>query len=498
MSNITDLSKTRYCKGVQCPKILWMDAYKPEEKENVTSEQVMQNGNYVGDLARRYFGAYSLVDASCCKSEMLEKTQEFLSAGAETIAEAAFMTDGLYCAVDLLHRNGDGWDLVEVKSSTKVSEIYIEDMAFQYYLLTRCGIPVKRVYNMHLNSSYVRSGALDLKALFTLEDYTQEVQERFSAVEKKIAAIRAYISVPDEPERDLGLYCEQPYACAYRSYCGRHLPVHSVFDLSGMMSKTKFKYYHSGIISFEDLLAHAKEIRLSEKCTRQIRSTLEQRGDEIDGKKIRTFLDTLTYPLYHLDFETYQQPVPEFDGVRPYQQIPFQYSLHIEQADGSLEHREFLAQEGTDPRRALAEQLVQDIPQGVCLLAYNMSFEKSVIRALAERFPDLAAPLMDMYENLHDLMVPFREQSYYSAAMNGSYSIKAVLPALYPDDPELDYHHLEEVHNGGEASAVFAGLPSLPPEKRKAVREGLLQYCGLDTYAMVKVLRRLRDAVQNR
>lgn len=496
MSQITDLSKSRYCKGVQCPKILWLDAHKPEAAENVLSEQVMQNGNLVGDLARRYFGAYELVAFSRHKPDMIAATQAFLRAGAENIAEAAFMTDGLYCAVDILHRNGDGWDLVEVKSSTKVSDIYIEDMAFQYYVLSRCGVQVKQVYNLHLNSGYVRKGALELKELFTLEAYTEQVKALYPAVEQKIAAIRQFVSVSEEPGRDLDLYCEQPYPCAYRAYCGRHLPEHSVFDLSGMQVRTKYKHYHNGIVSYEELLANAKAIKLNEKCRRQIESTLHPGADEIHSDAIRAFLETLRYPLYHLDFETYQQPIPPFDAVRPYQQIPFQYSLHIEQADGSLEHREFLARAGSDPRRALAERLVQDIPQGVCSLAYNMSFEKTVIRGLAEQFPDLAAHLMDIHDNLHDLMIPFKEQSYYSAAMNGSYSIKYVLPALYPDDPELDYHNLDGIHNGGEASAAFADMPSYSPEQREAMRAALLQYCELDTYAMVKVLRRLKAAVQ--
>ena len=319
----------------------------------------------------------------------------------------------------------------------------------------------------------------------------------YDAVAERIAGIRSFISVSEEPVRDIGLHCHDPYECAYYGYCSRHLPEHSVFDLAGMFAKTKYKHYHNGIISYEDLLAHAKEIKLNAKHRRQIESILYHRADETDCKKIREFLDTLRYPLYHLDFETYQQPVPEFDGVRPYQQIPFQYSLHIEQEDGTLEHREFLAKEGTDPRRALAEQLVQDIPQGVCSLAYNMSFEKSVISGLAEQFPDLAEALTDIHDNLHDLMIPFREQSYYSAAMQGSYSIKYVLPALYPDDPELDYHSLDAVHNGSEASAAFATMASHSPEEIAALRKALLQYCGLDTYAMVKVLRRLKEAVRN-
>ena len=494
MSKITDLSKSRYCKGIQCPKILWLDHYKPEEAEDVLSETVMENGNLVGDLARSYFGEYSLVDFSYDKSEMTAKTQELIGSGAMNIAEAAFMTDGLYCAVDILHKNGDGWDIVEVKSSTHLTDIYVEDMAFQYYVLKSCGVNVKRVINMHLNSFYVRDGELDLKGLFKLEDCTDKALEFYDSVAERVAAIRAYVSVTEEPERELDVYCNKPYECAYKKYCGRHLPEHSVFDLAGIQTRTAYKHYHNGIVSYEELLANAKKIKLNPKHRRQIEATLNNAPDEVDKPKISEFLGTLTYPIYHLDFETYQQPVPEFDGVSPYQQIPFQYSLHIEQEDGTLAHREFLAKEGTDPRRALAEQLVKDIPKGVCSLAYNMSFEKTVIKRLAETFPDLADALMDIHDNMHDLMIPFKEQSYYSAAMQGSYSIKFVLPALYPDDPELDYHNLEGVHNGGEASAAFAEMTSHTPGEIAEIRANLLRYCGLDTYAMVKVLRKLKEA----
>ena len=226
---------------------------------------------------------------------------------------------------------------------------------------------------------------------------------------------------------------------------------------------------------------------------RQVESVVYDKPDEYDIDEIKKFLATLYYPIYHLDFETFQQAVPEYIGCHPYEQIPFQYSLHIEYEDGRLEHLEFLAKEGEDPRRSLAEQLVKDIPRGVCSTAYNMSFEKSVLRHLAEGFPDLSRHLMDIHDNMCDLMVPFQKQYYYSKAMQGSYSIKYVLPALWPGDPELDYHNLEGVHNGAEASASYADMVNHTPEEIAEMRENLLKYCGLDTYAMVKVLNRLKE-----
>ena len=208
-------------------------------------------------------------------------------------------------------------------------------------------------------------------------------------------------------------------------------------------------------------------------------------------------MDGLYYPLYFLDFETFQTPIPPFDDTRPYEQIPFQYSLHfIEEEGGELCHTEHLAYPGEDPRRKLAEQLCRDIPLDACTLAYNMGFEKGRIRALAELYPDLSTHLLNICEHIQDLMVPFQKKEYYTKAMQGSYSIKYVLPALFPDDPALDYHNLEGVHNGAEASAAFIKMGSMEPSDLERYREHLLRYCGLDTYAMVRVWEKLKELIK--
>lgn len=487
------LSKTKYCKGVQCPKMLWLEKYKPEEAEDILPESILATGTMVGDIARGYFGDYELVEFNYDKTIMAEKTKQFMEAGAENIAEASFCIDGLYCAVDLLHKNGEGYDIIEVKSTTKVKDIHLDDMAFQHYVLKRCGVDVKRVFLMHINNTYVRQGELDLHQLFTLKEFTDVVKEKYDEVEKNIQSIRAYVDTETEPERDIDLYCGDPYDCAFYKYCSKHVPVPSVFSVRRLNAKKKYEYYHQGIITFEDIVK--QKPKLSANQWRQVDSAYYDKEDEADLVAIKSFLDTLTYPLYHLDFETFKQAIPEYDGVSPYMQIPFQYSLHIEQADGSLEHREFLAKEGTDPRRAIAESLCKDFPTDVCVLAYNMSFERGVIERLADLFPDLSQHLLAIRDNIHDLMIPFQQQHYYSKAMEGLYSIKYVLPALCPGDPELDYHALEGVHNGSEAMDTFADLPNHTPEEIKVMRHNLLKYCCLDTLAMVKVLEKLREAV---
>ena len=347
---------------------------------------------------------------------------------------------------------------------------------------------------MHINSSYVRKGDLELDKLFVLEDCTEVTKQRAVDVANNIAEIRTYVETESEPQQDIGLHCHTPYGCAYYAYCARHVPESSIFDVVRMKSEKKYDCYRKGIISFEDIIKSG--MRLSETQRQQVETEYYHHQASIKPDEIKSFLQTLSYPLYYLDFETFQSVVPEYDGLKPYAQIPFQYSLHIEFENGELEHREFLAKEGTDPRRAIAEKLCSDIPENVCVLVFNASFERTRIKELAAALPELADHLMAINNNIHDLMIPFMKRYYYNEAMHGSYSIKSVLPALYPGDSELDYNALDGIHNGGEASSAFADLQNHEPDEIAAIRENLLRYCCLDTLAMVKVLDKLRKCAK--
>jgi len=272
------------------------------------------------------------------------------------------------------------------------------------------------------------------------------------------------------------------------------LPQPSVFDLYRLSFQKKLDYYEKGMVSYGDLLAAPK---LNDKQLRQIRFQLTDCGDHIDKSGIRAFLNTLSYPIYFLDFETMQQTIPQYPGTWPYQQIPFQYSLHyIESPGGELKHKEFLAESGTDPRRAIAESLCRDIPMHTCVTAYNRGFECGRLKELAQQFPDLADHLLNIRSNIQDLLTPFQSGHYYNRAMGGSFSIKSVLPALFTDDPSLDYHNLEGVHNGGEAMTIFPKIKDMPAEEQAIARKNLLEYCKLDTYAMVKLWEKLVEAAR--
>jgi len=494
------LSKSRYRLLRQCPKLLWLDTYHKELRtEDPEADDRMVSGNIIGDLAMGLFGDFT--DATVLKEDgrpdipaMIEKTGRCIYGGCKTICEASFSYEGLYCAVDILRKEKGGYAIYEVKSSTHASEIYGVDIAYQKYVLEHCGIKVTGTYLVHIDPHYVRGDELDIKKLFNVVNMADVVERESEHISSRLKEAEAVLNCGEEPGLDIGEHCNSPYHCAYWDYCTRNLPSPSVFNLYRMPGKNKFEYYRKGMVSYEDMLSSPE---LNKKQIRQIKFHLYDYGTYVDKKSLTNYLSDLSYPLYFLDFETMQLAIPEFSGTKPYQQIPFQYSLHyIERPGGELKHREFLAASGADPRRDIAESLCRDIPMNVCVTAYNKGFECGRLKDLAEAFPDLAEHLMNIQENIIDLLTPFQSGYYYNRAMGGSFSIKSVLPALYPDDPELDYHNLEGVHNGAEAMNIFPQIKNMPPDEQLAARKNLLAYCKLDTYAMVKVWEALVNAVK--
>lgn len=500
------LSKSKYTAFRQCQKNLWMKAYKPEEEVIDPSLQSrFESGNEVGDLAMGLFGPFEEVTSLDAEGkldlgEMLRKTEDCLARGVENICEASFSWDGNYCAVDILHRQGGGYAIYEVKSSSNslVEPIsddelrhYAWDIAYQKYVLIQCGVNVTGVYLVQLNKDYVRGKDLDIQMLFLKTEMTRLVDEEYPNVPANIARARKVLECHQEPAKPISMACRKPYPCAFWQYCSKHIPKPSVFDLYRMSFEKALKYYNNSIVTFEDV----QSCKLTARQQVQVVSHLTGKGT-VDKKSIRDFLDqNIRYPLYFLDFETMQDVVPQYEGTKPYQQIPFQYSLHwIEKPGGELKHTAFLAESGKDPRWALAEQLCHDIPLNACITAYNKGFECGRINELAEAFPALRYHLLNIRDNIVDFLDPFRAGYYYLPEMEGSFSIKKVLPALFPNDPQLDYSNLTgSVHNGGEAMTIFPKIKDMAPADQQKARQSLLDYCHLDTLAMVKIWQKLEE-----
>lgn len=495
------LSKSKYCGIWQCPKIAWLKKYKPEEltiSEATLSR--MEAGNEVGDLAMGLFGDY--VEVTAYKDDkidiptMIARTEEELAKGTPNICEASFSFGGFYCAVDILRKQDDGWAIYEVKSSTHDDkDVYFADVAYQKFVLENCGVRVTGTYLVCLNNEYIFDGELDLHRLFTITDVAESIKDESFNLAATIDIAERLLESEEEPDLHLSVRCQKPYQCAFWKYCSRDIPSPSVFDLYRLSFDKKVAFYYNGIVTYRDVF---ERLDLSNKIRRlQVESILSDQDVYIDKDGIEQFLNTLSYPLYFLDFESMMPVIPKYVGTRPYQQITFQYSLHyIEREGGKLLHKEFLADGEGDPRRPLAEQLCADIPENVCVLAYNKAFECTRIKELAEAFPDLADHLLNVRSNIKDLLDPFQAGYYYKPAMGGSFSIKSVLPAIFPDDPSLDYHNLEGVHNGGEAMTIFPKIKDMPPAEKEKARHDLLKYCELDTFAMVKVWRELVRAAR--
>ena len=489
-----NLSKSTYCKGLQCNKMLWLEKNKPNEIKDTNNDAILEQGNLVHEVARYLFGKHINIEYTDNLKEMIKDTYRTIESYKDVIiTEASFNYEKNFCSVDILKKKGESYEIYEVKSSTSVKDVYINDASYQYYVLTNLGLKVTKCSIITINNQYERVGNLDLNKLFLISDITDTVLSLQPEVKNNISKINACMNEEIEPKINITENCFKPYSCPFFKYCTRSLPTPNVFDITINPGITGLKYYQKGIYSFEDLL---KE-KINNKQRERIEFELYDKKDHIDVPNIKKFLNTLSYPLYFLDFETYQMPIPLYDNVHPYEQVPFQYSLHyLSKENSELKHLEFLSNSGIDPRRELALHLVNDIPLNVCTLAYNMKFEKGVIKRLATLYPDLSKHLMNIHDNIKDLIIPFDKRYYYSKNMHGSSSIKQVLPALFPNNPELDYHNLDLIQNGSDAMNSFRNLDNMSKEEAMYIRERLLRYCELDTYAMVKIYKKLKEVVK--
>lgn len=495
MNNVF-LSKSSYCKCAQCEKIYWLSKYKPDCSAAESDESAFEEGRQVGELAKGLFGDYEDVPYNKDISLRVEKTRKLLKDKPNLITEASFIYDNNFCSVDILKNDSDGVEIYEVKSSSKLKDIDLNDPAYQYFVLTNLGLNVKRVCVVHINNEYIRGKELEIDKLFKIEDVTGIAQDKQDEIKYNIDFINEYMEEhngDNEPEKEIGEQCFNPRSCDFWDYCTKDLPKPNVFDLKGgMWTSTKFKKYYNGTISFEDL----QNDKLGPKYLEQIDFELNDREPKIEKEPIKEFLSTLKYPLYFIDYESFNPAIPEYEGTRPYQQIPFQYSLHIIREEGApLEHEEFLAEvDDCNLIRHFAKSMIGALPDDGSVIVYNRTFEESQVnKKLAEMYPDLKNEIERINGNIIDIKKPFSARNYYVKEMAGSASLKDVLPALYPNDSELSYDELELVHNGGQASRAFLSLNGKTPEEQKSIREALLKYCELDTLAMVKIWERFKE-----
>ena len=485
------LSKSTFLKGLQCEKALYLYKHHYNLKDKITAQQqaIFNQGNAVGELAQDLFmGGVDASPSSYFKmQESVFKTKDFIEAGETIIYEATFQYNEVLAALDILVKDEEGWKAYEVKSSTGVSETNIKDAAIQYYTIKNSGIDLKDISIVHINNQYVKGGDIDVQQLFTIESVHDQVLELLPNIPNEIDRLKGVIRSSETPKKDIGPHCSDPYDCDFKGTCWKHIPEYSIFNISRLNENKKFELYRKGVLNLDQI--DVKTTKLNSNQLLQVQSEVN-RTTYINHDEISKFIEGIRYPLYFLDFETMASAIPVYNKSRPYQQLVFQYSLHIQNKNGETVHCEYLAEPNPniDPREKFVTQLIEDCGSVGDILVYNIGFERGKLNDLISLYPEYSNEINAIICRLKDLMLPFQKKWYYTPEMRGSHSIKAVLPALVPS---LSYNNLD-IKDGGSASTIFMqmvnGTYDGDIEKTKA---DLLAYCKLDTWAMVEILSEL-------
>ena len=439
--------------GCQCNLRLWLHKFNPSVKDPIDNQQkqLFQTGTDLGQLARQLFPGG--VDASPPDyfqyALSVKKTAEWIAAGRTIIYEAAFQHEGLLCAVDILVKRPDGWYAYEVKGSTRVKDVFVMDAAFQYHVITGAGLPLQQISLIYINNQYVRKGALVLNELFTTTAITEQVKEYSTFLQAKSAELLQVVANKLQPPVvAAGDQCTKPYRCDFFSHCNPKAEL-----------------------------------------------AVEEMGKpEVDLVELKSFISTLQYPIYYMDFETWSQAVPQFDGHWPFRQVCFQYSVRVQHKHTAiLEEHGYLAKDISTPSADFINNLLTVLGEEGSVIVYNATFERSRLLDFV-RDNLLWEPAIDrVIGRMVDLMEVFRKKQYYLPVMGYGYSIKSVLPALFPEE---GYEGLA-ISDGMEAANAFYQLnQENNPEKIRATRAALEAYCSMDTLAMVKIIDHIRNCIQ--
>lgn len=483
------LSKSRFISGLQCPRYLWVLANDPARvpEPDAGTQYVFDQGHEVGNLAKKlYPGGIDIPSDDFVAN--LRMSRELLSL-RRPLFEAAFMSDGKYARVDILEPVGeDMWNLIEVKSSTSVKDVHYPDVAFQKHCCEQAGLTIDRCFLAHINNEYVRNGDIVPEELFELVDITDDVDELSGVVLLQSEEMLSMMVGSTCPEGLVGPHCTDPYDCPLQGECWSFLPEDSVFTLYRIGRKA-YSLLEAGVMSIAELAAVGQLTREQEIQ----RACLADGIPHVEPMAIQSFLRSLRYPVHYLDFETIGTAIPLYDGVRPYQQVPFMFTVQVVQSPGAapVPHT-FLADPRNDPRPGLVAALRAAIGEEGSIVSYNAPFELGVLRDLAIALPESRGWVESICTRMVDLLIPFRRLNYYHPLQRGSASLKRVLPAL----TEESYDGLAIPDGTMAGIAYLSTLSDLPDADVNQIRADLIEYCSLDTRGMARVVERLTELSQ--
>ena len=484
------LSKAGFLAGLQCLKRLYLECHHRElaGPADAGQQAVFDAGTAVGELARQRFPGGILIEEEFFEhSRAVMSTQTLLSdASVPALYEAAFTFRGVRTRVDVLSRcGGEGFDLIEVKSTASAKKEHLPDVAIQMHVVEGSGIPIRRAYLMHINNTYVyQGGDHNPDELFSLRDVTEEARSyAATTMPNHLAQMWESLQLAETLDIETGRHCTSPYRCPFFGHCHRDEAEHPIRDLPRLKQGDYERLKASGI---QDIGSIPPDFTGLSAVQVRVRDSVVA-GRPFAGPDLASRLGEIGSPASFLDFETMSPAIPIYIGTRPYQTVPFQWSLHLRDSDGGLRHSAFLDGGAGDPRERFVASLLAAIPPQGTIVAYS-SYEETVMKALAQAFPQYESPLIGLCERIIDLLQLIRS-NYYHPDFHGDFSIKSVLPALVPG---LSYDDLE-IPEGRAAAAAYARLVAgdAPQSDGAQIREALLAYCQRDTEAMVRVFEAL-------
>jgi hypothetical protein len=482
------LSKSKFLAGLQCLKRLYLNIHHPQwaTPPDASTQAMLEIGMEIGELARRRFPGGRLVNPGFRQREaaLAETARLLADESVPAIFEGAFQHDGVTVRVDILQQispqegRSAGWRLIEVKSSSRVKDVHLNDLAIQSHVLLGSGIPLAGVSLMHVNTEYAHAGnEVELESLFVIADVTETVASRRTGIAEKIETMKQCLLQPETPPIEPGAHCDNPYECPFWNHCTERKPARWIYHLPGSKALVS-QLLGQGIHTIDEI---PDGLHLS-PVQRRVKENQEWVSEELADA-----LCSVEYPVHHLDFETVMLAVPRFHSTRPYQAIPFQWSNHIEDASSVLAHQEYLHADDRDPRRRWAEALIDSLGDRGTICVYS-SYERAILEQMMVAFPEYREPFQRIIGRLWDLLPVIREH-YYHPGFRGSYSMKAVLPAVIPS---LAYGDLA-IQDGGQAANAYYRLAFVERDwiEQVSLRHALLQYCERDTMAMVQLRRAL-------
>ena len=489
------LSKSSFVRSVQCLKSfhLYKHHYYLKDPISKDKQAIFSRGIDVGKLAQQLFPGGIDVSPENIRDyeQSVERTRQLIDSGENIIYEAAFIYNEVLVAVDLLVKENNQWFAYEVKSSLKISGAYVLDASLQYYVIKNCLPQLEDFFIVVLNGDYILEDELKIDELFRKKSILVDAKKNLSFIENRVSAAKSIAENPRIPDIKIGAHCFKPYVCDFFGSCWKNIPDKNIFTLNSLGIEKQLELYEQGIININDI----RDLKgIAESLQKQVLS-FQQQSKIIDHQKINVFLNEVKYPLAFFDIELYTPAIPVFKGTKPYQQLPFLFSIHVlNTSESNLNHDYFYALPGEDPRLSFVESCINKLKNIETIIVFDDNLERTIINALIKQFPNHQTELELIRSKLLDISTIFTQLHYFEPSCIGSFTLKNLYSKIIGD---AMFEQLK-ISSGTQASYTYNALQKEENEIIKNASENdLIEYCKADTFACAQLFKHIQKSIQN-